>query len=169
MLSPASPLDNHTNDIDLEAQRNMEGLEAVNSTSLQNRYADIQPKATSFRDPNLVITTKFIFFPKLPTELRLNIWKLVIPGPRLFHIDPTQSGTWGLGGSSVAPDLFLVCQEARSVIRERYNAYQGNNVRSPVMYCDFDTDYLVLAPSNPTIWSFDWWSFFQEELNNGVT
>lgn len=82
--------------------------------------------------------TEFHFFPKLPIELRLKIWKNALPGPRYIEFDnggyfapifDTESRSfaqpWQIRCDEVAPSLFFTTREARSVVLEKYSPIIG--------------------------------------------
>ncbi|KFY17315.1 hypothetical protein V491_05032 [Pseudogymnoascus sp. VKM F-3775] len=107
---------------------------------------------------------KFKFFPSLPTEIRLMIWTLCLPRPRVVDVRmrrksiPTSTGEllgYGRFVSSVDhPVLLHVCSESRKLARKHYKLAFPKETKaewSPArIYIDFSVD---------TIW-FDHLRYF---------
>jgi hypothetical protein len=69
---------------------------------------------------------EFTLFPKLPTELRLKIWKLSLPGPRVVPLCIGRSRRRGLRPCRVTNALLtirLACHEALDVVNKSYDKY----------------------------------------------
>jgi hypothetical protein len=78
----------------------------------------------------------FTLFPRLPSELRLQIWTLSLPGPRLVEVrhyrhtkyqNPYQNAIYT---SLCAPPSGLqVCRESRAVVLKYYKFCEGEEVK----------------------------------------
>jgi 2EXR family len=81
---------------------------------------------------------QFIFFPKLPMELRLKIWTLALPGPRIIEIYQNFNIGIRFGNEIQAnnppPALFHVNREAREVASKKYMKLY-NNIDSQLYFC----------------------------------
>ncbi|KAL2062762.1 hypothetical protein VTL71DRAFT_5834 [Oculimacula yallundae] len=71
-------------------------------------------------------------FEKLPAELRTEIWKNALPGPRTIHIDPgsNEMATANIISPSSHSELFAirsVCKESFDLVRNRYQAIPFSN------------------------------------------
>jgi hypothetical protein len=93
---------------------------------------------------------EFILFPKLPIEIRLQIWEEALPPTRYLEIRNTGKWSWSLNQPAIhicckekAPSLFFVCRESRAEVAKRYDPLQGTTWNSPVFYCDFKKDVLA--------------------------
>lgn len=72
-------------------------------------------------------------FPRLPSEIRLKIWRLTMPGPRVVHVTykqdsighwkdpPPQDGIWGYGRSQPSPLILQISHESRSEGLKKYS------------------------------------------------
>lgn len=56
----------------------------------------------------------FCFFPKLPVGLRLRIWKLALPGPRLDHVRAVSNGLDGQRECNVVPLNMCQCGNGKA-------------------------------------------------------
>lgn len=71
---------------------------------------------------------RFEYFPKLPVEIRLNIWKMALPGRRIIKVD---SNYLGNSVSFLTPrlvgiaDLLLTCKESSEVALNHVRPMQG--------------------------------------------
>ncbi|RDW74231.1 hypothetical protein BP5796_07673 [Coleophoma crateriformis] len=106
-------------------------------------------------------TPTFHWFSRLPIEIRLKIWALAMPGPRIVTIriksrdgvtidatEPTTDssqpdGREELRSAPSAPALLHVCRESRGMFlgTKRYGSYFGDLQSYPV-YFDHDMDKL---------------------------
>ncbi|KAF8854119.1 hypothetical protein BDZ45DRAFT_677200 [Acephala macrosclerotiorum] len=102
----------------------------------------------------------FTLFPELPTELRLKIWKLAIPGPRILSVGHRMQYGEGYGRiiptamewrtSDPVPTLLHVCHDSRT---EALKVYQPSFAafRTPRQegknYIDFSRDILYFGGS----------------------
>jgi hypothetical protein len=69
----------------------------------------------------------FTLFNKLPTEIRLTIWKLATPGPRVIRIDVDSSNKYALGiGNLLIPSIMHICRESREVGSRLYSLGFGH-------------------------------------------
>lgn len=69
---------------------------------------------------------KFTLFPKLPTELRLKIWKHGLPGPRVIPLCIGRSLRRELRPCRVTNALITIrraCHEALDVVNKNYDKY----------------------------------------------
>ncbi|KAL2074549.1 hypothetical protein VTL71DRAFT_8327 [Oculimacula yallundae] len=97
---------------------------------------------------------EFTLFGELRTELRLKIWELSLPGPRIVFIEVTHSnGSLGTGFSSPCPrpNLLLACKESYDVASKHYEQAFGTDHALPQIWFDFHTDVLYLDYDWPRI------------------
>ena len=106
------------------------------------------PIPTSLSSPKL---NNFTFFPELPFELRLKIWRQAFPGPRVVKVN--SYGMVNLDGycfhafcsASQLPIVLSVCQESRAEALRYYHPSFGMRYPSipSIIYfnCDIDTLY----------------------------
>lgn len=90
---------------------------------------------------------EFLFFPKLPGELRAKIWQMSLPGPRLLCADRIN-----LNEVSLPPTLFRVSQEARGEALKRFSElWKLDNVNGPYrpMWIDPKADNIFLKMPPP--------------------
>jgi hypothetical protein len=69
---------------------------------------------------------KFTLFPKLPTELRLKIWKHALPGPRVVPLCTSRSLRRRQRPCCVTNALITIrraCHEALDVVNKNYDKY----------------------------------------------
>ena len=69
---------------------------------------------------------KFTLFPKLPTELRLKIWKYALPGPRVVPLCTSRSLRRRQKPCCVTNALITIrraCHEALDVVNKNYDKY----------------------------------------------
>ncbi|KUJ07202.1 uncharacterized protein LY89DRAFT_678167 [Mollisia scopiformis] len=115
----------------------------------------------------------FSLFPKLPIELRVEIWRLALPPPRVIEIDCCLRGQSfdslifsPMESRSQASGLLRANLESRAVFLEHYKLLcnQGKSARnatdtatcesrhwsssSPVVYINYDIDTLYIGPSS---------------------
>ncbi|TGO64335.1 hypothetical protein BOTNAR_0089g00240 [Botryotinia narcissicola] len=113
--------------------------------------------------PSPAQLTTFSRFSELPTELRLKIWHLCIPGPRDLHIKSKNyqgilgrfsfrgwfidSASFIVGGddTSAIPTILHVNSEAREIGLTRYELAFGSYHRAGTAYVDFERDNLNLT------------------------
>ncbi|CAG8953272.1 hypothetical protein HYFRA_00003477 [Hymenoscyphus fraxineus] len=86
----------------------------------------------------------FFFFAKLPTELRLIIWKFALPGARFIDFLPPQEDLnfgepWNARVPWVVPALFWVCHETKELVEELYTPI-NTKPGSPRIWCDLSND-----------------------------
>jgi hypothetical protein len=94
----------------------------------------------------------FILFPMLPVELRLQIWKLALPGPRIVEVyldrvvpdlDRSFYHEDILRVNTPPPALMHVNRESRSIALEKYWLRLGNE--------DIKDDFTRIDPAEDTI------------------
>jgi hypothetical protein len=84
-------------------------------------------------------------FPDLPPEIRREIWRCLLPGPRVIHI----MGSARAGGGKCFvdtvdnPTLLHICQESRIFALEKYQLSFEPHLRRPI-YFDFSLDILLM-------------------------
>jgi hypothetical protein len=109
----------------------------------------------------------FTKFPDLPSELRREIWKYLLPGPRVIIIaGPPRTSYRRIEGRCFVdgiktPELLHICQESRDFALERYRLSFGPHLSSPV-YFDFSSDVLLLDNEKVL-------SMFFERSNGSIT
>lgn len=86
-------------------------------------------------------------FPRLPLELRLQIWNLALPGPRVVQVIEakkrhmlTRQASYHWTSNSPSPILLRVCKESREEALRTYTAAFGRNENDGRVYVDFDKD-----------------------------
>lgn len=87
------------------------------------------PIAT-FRDPSDSTTMAFTCFPNLPPELRLHIWELALPGPRVLKLinigDHTRPRSFSIRVHTQGTDtdttkaLYRTCKDSHDVVKKKY-------------------------------------------------
>lgn len=97
-----------------------------------------------------IVCTEFHYFPKLPIELRLKIWKDALPGPRLVEIVSTdwmcyEHSPWRPACLEVAPSAFFACKESKEVTLKHYIPIRGTIQGSQVIWCDVNRDMLCFT------------------------
>jgi hypothetical protein len=91
---------------------------------------------------------RFTFFPKLPPELRLKIWDMGLPGPRVITILP--AGGWSgpdyrFGKCDQSPVHLQVNVEARlSALKKYHLAFDSLDLSRGPKYFRFERDTLEL-------------------------
>ncbi|KAE9366735.1 hypothetical protein N431DRAFT_471767 [Stipitochalara longipes BDJ] len=105
---------------------------------------------TSNTSTDSVHFTEFTLFRKLPTELRLRIWKLALPGPRtiamwknthpLEHQARDKLKLYSNGSGLRPSPLMHACSESRGVFLQHYEAGFANFFQGKPVYVDWDRD-----------------------------
>jgi hypothetical protein len=85
----------------------------------------------------------FTLFPKLPTELQLQIWEHALPGPRIINISPPRPSD----GLSLPP-MMAACRQSRAVILRNYDTSADEMIQNPRLFLDF---------WDPTLDTLVWW------------
>jgi hypothetical protein len=106
-------------------------------------------------------SSTFTLFPKLPVELRLQIWELALLGSRIIAIkskfedgSPTNPEALGMQpeyrvSSSPQPALLHTTSESRPVPLKHYEETLRDTLMNGPVYFDFKIDTLYLAgPGN---------------------
>jgi hypothetical protein len=96
----------------------------------------------------MTMATEFIYFPKLPTEIRYKIWEFCMPDQRVMELDFFQSEEVGVTcavgetawTNSLPPTISKICRESRKIAFE-----QGNFLWEPLG---------AESLSNVPIWEF---------------
>ncbi|PMD42164.1 hypothetical protein L207DRAFT_580838 [Hyaloscypha variabilis F] len=99
---------------------------------------------------------QFKFFPKLPPEIRLMVWRHALPKPRTITITSTDFTTRGERGWPVrnnrvshnaqnVPCILHACPESRRLALKTYQLAFGRQLRQQPIYFNFQTDILLLA------------------------
>lgn len=88
----------------------------------------------------------FIYFPSLPPELRLKIWKAALPGPRTITISrPNHNallqGTCNNITHTTLKGLLFACKNSHEIVKKAYNLYFHNRLEYPIPF-DPDLDSL---------------------------
>ncbi|KAH9207911.1 hypothetical protein DL95DRAFT_468223 [Leptodontidium sp. 2 PMI_412] len=115
---------------------------------------------TSAASSNASTYKNFDAFPKLPIELRQDIWIAALPGPRIVHLQAKSLGTppsyrvWsdpgtvsgrinaiGFISQSIIP-LADVCKESRRIVETRFTKVFGTSAVFPTVWFDFKRDTL---------------------------
>lgn len=109
----------------------------------------------------------FTLFSSLPTELRLQIWQRMVPGPRKvcirYSLQRVEIGGSNLRGRSrfppagswmstePVPVLLHICQESRQVGLSHYQLAFGSVLHEAKVYFDFERDCLRFGQPIPTV------------------
>ncbi|EPE30535.1 hypothetical protein GLAREA_03502 [Glarea lozoyensis ATCC 20868] len=106
---------------------------------------------------------KFRFFPKLPIELRLIIWKIAVDEGRIIHLSKAPKGP-SFVNLSGHPPLLEACLESRIVAKRFYvRGFEQKMYRNASMYFSpADTLYFE------TIQDFDGFVFRQTRFRNNI-
>ncbi|TAQ84224.1 hypothetical protein B7494_g7453 [Chlorociboria aeruginascens] len=88
--------------------------------------------------------TEFSYFPELPAEIRLRIWKFLFPGPRLVRIKLQSKGC---SSAAPLPITLHICQESREETQKSYSlAFPVQSLDAAArIYFDFKIDTILLA------------------------
>lgn len=101
--------------------------------------------------PAVPVTTDrtFTLFPKLPIELRLIVWEMALPGPRILKssLTRTTSGDtcWDLRPSEKSPALLFTCQESRAVAEKSYKPVSLRWPKITVQHVNPSTDIIFVV------------------------
>jgi hypothetical protein len=93
----------------------------------------------------------FTLFPKLPIELRLLIWEMALPGPRVLKTslpwDLDAEIRWNLTPSEKSPAILFSCHESRTVALNHYQplSYERLPFGANFQYFDPSIDILFHA------------------------
>jgi hypothetical protein len=93
----------------------------------------------------IVEQPEFTLFPRLAPEIRLTIWKLAIPGPRVITIQERNDATPNfrlLAASYAIPAMLHTSQESREVALGSYELAFTNHRNVKPMYLDFSKDII---------------------------
>lgn len=73
------------------------------------------------------VLSEFAPFPKLPLEIRRNIWVYALPGPRIINLlyDEVKEDCWSVAS---IPETLHVCQESRIEALRYYILTFGSKV-----------------------------------------
>ncbi len=102
--------------------------------------APIEEPVLPERFSALDTSQEFIFFPKLPVELRDMIWKFPLPEPRIVEISGSRSRPINLS----VPVILQVNQEARRLAKKHYSLELKNLRKQGQVYVDFNVDTLLI-------------------------
>ena len=136
---------------------------------LAHRPLSSLPAEESFRSRATNTATKpsrkqtFTKFNDLPKELRLQIWELAIPGPRLVYLSSLST----FKSHAPVPSLILACKESFEVASRRYSRTASGRCGMRETYFDFERDILFVdlrsfgqagyhAGKDTTAWKAAW-------------
>lgn len=93
--------------------------------------------------------SSFTLFPKLPVELRLMVWELALPGPRVITIQARRVSSAARGLPHLTADysipaIFHTSQESREAVLRKYEFAFPRNHLINSFYFDFSRDVLFL-------------------------
>jgi len=135
--------------IDVGTDPKLKNKEATSiSGKIGSTLQDIQGK-----EPQMPAADKlFPLFPKLPTELRLTVWDMALPGPRIMestvYIDGDDQLCWCLLPSENPPAMLFVYRESRTVALKHYQPLTEEGIANPmVQYFDAAIDTLFSTSS----------------------
>jgi 2EXR family len=119
--------------------------------------SDIQSSIPVGAGP-LVKTTSptFTLFPKLAVELRLRIWELALPGPRLVEMRSDACPRDNSHRST--PSILHVCSESRAEALKWYTALPLGLASDPLraVYVNFEIDTLYFSVDPADDWKNNW-------------
>jgi len=169
VLTPATDAQGDNGEEDDAERDDLEGYDAEDGDTTDD---DDTASTTSTEDPDTEnanaesFLTSFVLFSDLPLEIRLIIWKMMLPGPRLVEIQNTQLfldeeqkepnyevETFHATGVRKAPVGFFVCRESRNEVIKVYTALKSTD-GYPAIWVDFKTDILCLR-SERWFWTLD--------------
>jgi hypothetical protein len=87
----------------------------------------------------------FTLFPKLPTELRLKIWKYALPGPRAIRVQrnwPTMSGP--IRAVAKPPAVLQTNSESRQLAMRFYELSFNSAIKGRPINIDYQVDALYM-------------------------
>lgn len=118
-------------------------IEEYNASLYTARY---QEMLTAFKEASLAAVVPFELFTKFTAEIRLMIWDLSLPGPRVLNSDGIRGNPpkpyFGKNSTPPNPAALFVCKESREVALQRYRlCFNTSSV-----YADFSKDTLHLGP-----------------------
>lgn len=87
----------------------------------------------------------FIYFNKLPAELRVKIWKYLLPGPRIVPVAFDIRGH-GLLSTAKPPTLLRVSREARLEAQREYPPAFAIDGVSTIVPFNFELDTMLILP-----------------------
>lgn len=92
----------------------------------------------------------FTLFPKLPTEVRLMIWKMTLPGPRAFELRSNyyfdmRAGDGYATSTDPQPVNLMVCRESRNEALKIYTVIFPAAIATAKCYFDPALDILFLS------------------------
>ncbi|KAH7418261.1 hypothetical protein BKA64DRAFT_194725 [Cadophora sp. MPI-SDFR-AT-0126] len=90
------------------------------------------------------ISPSFHVFRQLPPELRLRVWSLALPPPRVIELT-WMSQARSVTSKSITPAILHACQESRHNTIQFYEQIQFGNC-SQVILIDFERDTLFFGP-----------------------
>ena len=154
------------------AERLKSGPVAIMKALLQNMQTSVN-KIESLTKGLLeaALPGEFTIFPMLPAELRLKIWKMALPGPRIVEVyldrvaDPSYGDFRVIRTNTPPPTLLSVNLESRKVALEKYWLNLNYNM-SCTCAC-----YAQIDPTEDTIyipWSIHNTALPQNSLINGT-
>lgn len=90
---------------------------------------------------------EFEYFPKIPTEIRLQIWESTIPPPRYVYLKlhrelRGETQVWSLRSKSQPPVILFVNTESRAVAARQYELTFAYEDSIPQTWFDFERDIL---------------------------
>ncbi|KAH7360582.1 hypothetical protein BKA65DRAFT_493539 [Rhexocercosporidium sp. MPI-PUGE-AT-0058] len=90
------------------------------------------------------IISSFHHFPRLPPELRLRVWTLALPSPRIIELT-WKSQARSLTSKSITPAILRTCHESRYSAIQYYKKVQLGNC-TQVILVDFERDTIFFGP-----------------------
>jgi len=113
--------------------------------------------------PSVLAISEFTLFPKLPKELRDEIWDIALPGPRILRVRRDASYIfhrrflWGrslcsIATAPIATALLHVSREARAVALRRYEPSFGGLLVTGPFYFDYERDSLMFTDDSTIEW-----------------
>lgn len=142
----------------------LKAFDAEHNDAIDPRNKHVQTKeesAMGLRGNTIPTTTTpphdFPLFSKLPTELRVMIWREVLPGPRLVEANfQFEDNVYRFGSAPMycmsrtsPPALLSVCYESREEALKKYSLCFAMEAEQPRIYFDMNVDNLFITCDDP--------------------
>lgn len=131
--------------------QNLTETQLESMSSIHSSVSEMQILANMLL--SAVSLNQFIFFPKLPIELRLKIWREALPGPRIIeaYYDYHESSDGDISNGVIRtnqppPVLLSVCFESREEALRQYISICNPEDFREVNYC-----HVLLDPCKDTL------------------
>lgn len=137
----------------------------ISSLYRYQQYFDPKRLANLIMKNTGVVLEQFTLFPKLPTELRLKIWRFCCPSDRVVTLRPFGTDDWRayhwwdhhlslidwngdfhpFPAEYTIPTVFQICKESRYESMKTYQHFLGALLRNRPFPFDFSRDTLIIV------------------------